>query len=124
MLDELLMRSEQPNRDFVVDFETKTLREARELIVSKGLNAGHAFADKIPHPRLWRLLAHVNDVSIVIVLLLILKSLASSILQAAIEDLDFAMAERAFVRCGDYYGVQLTKQLRSMPDKMKVRTSV
>lgn len=32
------------------------------------------------------------------------------------------MAERAFVRYGDYYGIQLVKQLRAMPDKMKVRS--
>ncbi len=30
-------------------------------------------------------------------------------------------AERAFVRCGDYYGIQLCKQLGAMPDKMKAR---
>jgi hypothetical protein len=40
---------------------------------------------------------------------------------AALEDLELTIAEKAFVRCGDYYGVQLVKQLSSMPDKMKAR---
>jgi WD repeat-containing protein 35 len=38
-----------------------------------------------------------------------------------VEALDLVTAERAFVRCGDYYGVQLSKQLAAMPDKMKAR---
>ena len=27
-------------------------------------------------------------------------------------------------RCGDYYGIRLVQQLRSMPDKMKARAEV
>ena len=100
-LDELLVHPDQPNKDCVVDFESKSLREAREEIISGGLQAGYAYVDRNPHPRLWRLLAH-----------------------KALEDLELAMAERAFVRCSEYYGVQLVKQLRSMPDKMKARAEV
>lgn len=96
-LDELLVHPDQPNKDLVADFESKSLREGREEIIAGGLQAGYAFIDKNPHPRLWLLLAH-----------------------KALEDLDLPMAERAFVRCGDYYGIQLVKQLRAMPDKMKV----
>ena len=40
---------------------------------------------------------------------------------AALEEMDLVVAEKAFVRCGDYYGVQLVKQLGAMPDKMKAR---
>ena len=58
----------------------------------------YTYADKNPHPRLWKLLAN-----------------------AALEDLELTIAEKAFVRCGDYYGVQLVKQLSAMPDKMKAR---
>ena len=58
----------------------------------------YTYADKNPHPRLWKLLAN-----------------------AALEELDLVVAEKAFVRCGDYYGVQLVKQLGAMPDKMKAR---
>lgn len=104
LLDELLVRPEQPDRECVIDHETKSLREARERIVSDGLQGGYSYADKAPHPRLWKLLA-----------------------ETALEELDLAMAERAFVRCGDYYGIQLVKHLRaicSVSDKMKARAEV
>lgn len=67
----------------------------------EGLQAGYAYADRNSHPRLWKLLAN-----------------------AALEELDLAVAEKSFVRYGDYYGVQLVKQLSSMPDKMKARAEV
>ncbi len=60
-MDELLLHPEQPSRDTVVDFETKTLRDAREVILAQGLTAGYASVDKSPHPRLWKLLAHVGS---------------------------------------------------------------
>lgn len=100
-LDDLLAHPEQPTRENVVAFESKTLREIREKIAVDGLGGGLAYAEKNSHPRLWQLLA-----------------------QAALEELDLDMAERSFVRCSDYYGIQLVKQLRSMTDKMKARAEV
>jgi WD repeat-containing protein 35 len=37
ILDDLLTRPEQPSRDFVVDFESKSLREAREKVTVGGI---------------------------------------------------------------------------------------
>jgi WD repeat-containing protein 35 len=96
-----MARPEQPSKDFVVNFETKSLREARERVNAGGLQAGFAYADQNPHPRLWRLLA-----------------------TSALQELELNMAERAFVRCGDYYGIKLVQQLRTMPDRMKARAEV
>ena len=48
---------------------------SRELLEKVGLKDAMTFIGENPHPRLWRLLA-----------------------EAAIEDLDFATAESAFVR--------------------------
>lgn len=45
-------------------------------------------------------------------------------LKSALEDLDLNIAERAFVRFGDYHGIQLVKQLRTMSDRMKARAEV
>ena len=59
-LDELMVHPDQPNREWVVDFETKTLRDTRDVIHSQGLNVGYSVVDKSPHPRLWKLLAHVR----------------------------------------------------------------
>lgn len=101
LLDELAARPDPPNKDCVVDSESRMLREARDEIISGGLAGGYAYIDKHPHPRLWKLLAH-----------------------KALEDLELDTAERSFVRYQDYYGVQLVKQLRGMSDKMKARAEV
>ena len=68
------------------------------MIAAEGLQGGYVYAEKHSHPRLWKLLA-----------------------TAALEDLEFPIAEKSFVRCSDYYGVQLVKQLQAMPDKMKAK---
>lgn len=100
-LDDLFIHPDQPTRECVVTFETKTLREIRDKITVEGLSGGLAYADQNPHPRLWQLLA-----------------------QSALEELDLDMAEKAFVRYHDYHGIQLVKQLRQMSDKMKARAEV
>ena len=101
LLDELTAHPDPPNKDCVIDHESRLLREAREEIISSGLMGGYSYIERNPHPRLWRLIAH-----------------------KALEDLNVNMAERAFVHCKDYHGIQLVKQLRSMPDSMKARAEV
>ena len=101
LLDEITANPETPNKEFVVDSESRLIRESRDEIISSGLAGGYAFVNKNPHPRLWRLLAH-----------------------KALEDLELDIAERSFVKCQDYYGIQLVKQLRTMSDKMKARAQV
>ncbi len=54
-----------------------------------GIADASVFIEDNSHPRLWNLLA-----------------------EAALEKLDFATAERAFVKTGDYNGVQLVKRLQ------------
>jgi WD repeat-containing protein 35 len=97
-MDSLVMHPDKISRDCVIDFETRTLREVRDVITTEGLQGGYVYAEKHSHPRLWKLLA-----------------------TAAVEDLELVIAEKAFVRCGDYYGIQLVKQLQAMTDKMKAR---
>ena len=101
ILDELFSNPENPSKDLLPQLETKTLRDAKDAVAMNGLSGGYSFIDKTPHPRLWKLLA-----------------------QLALEEMDWGIAERAFVKCGDYYGIQLVKQLRAMPDKMKARAEV
>jgi WD repeat-containing protein 35 len=100
-LDDLLVAPDDPKREQIVIYETKLLRDMRERIATGGLVAGQAFANKNAHPRIWRLLG-----------------------DAALEELDFNIAEKAFVRREDYYAIQLVKRLKSMPDKMKARAEV
>lgn len=97
-MDTLMMHPDKIAREYVFDYESKALREARDLIAAEGLPAGYTFAERNSHPRLWKLLA-----------------------VSALEDMELGIAEKAYVRCGDYHGVQLVKQLLLMPDKMKAR---
>jgi WD repeat-containing protein 35 len=97
-LDTLVAHPDKVTKDCLIDFETRTLREVRDVITTDGLQGGYVYAEKHSHPRLWKLLA-----------------------TAALEDLELTVAEKAFVRCGDYYGIQLVKQLQLMTDKMKAK---
>ncbi len=101
LLDELMVKPDQPNKECVVDYESKSLREVREKITVEGLQGGYLYAEKSPHPRLYKLIA-----------------------QSALEVLDLNMAEKSFVKSNDYYGIQLVKQLSAMPDKIKARAEV
>lgn len=49
----------------------------------------YTFIEDNSHPRLWRILA-----------------------ESALERLDFVMAEKAFVKCSDYQGIQFVKRLK------------
>ena len=97
-MDTIMMHPDKISRECVIDFETRPLREVRDVITTEGLQGGYVYAEKHSHPRLWKLLA-----------------------TAALEDLELTIAEKAFVRCGDYHGIQLAKQLQQMTDKMKAK---
>ena len=104
LLDELIAdpdRSVEYLKQCMIDFETKSLRDAREILNTVGVEEASSFIEEHPHPRLWRLLA-----------------------EAALEQLDFGVAEKAFVRCEDYPGIQLVKRLRLLDDEPKQRAEV
>lgn len=65
------------------------LREVGDKIAQEGWEKAYESACENPHPRLWRLLA-----------------------EKALEDLDLLSAEKAFVKYGHYYGIQLVKNLK------------
>ncbi|CAM9895088.1 unnamed protein product [Heterosigma akashiwo] len=97
----VMYNPENPEADMVFEHETAPLREARELVRNAGLQEAQAYAAARPHPRLWRLVA-----------------------EAALEALDLGAAERAFVRCGDYGGLQAVRRLQGLSDRMKQRAEV
>jgi WD repeat-containing protein 35 len=101
LLDEILANPEQPERGLVLDFQTRSLREAKELLDNVGLAEACEYIQDHPHPRLWALLA-----------------------EAALEQLDFGMAERGFVKCGDYSGIQYVKRLQLLNDRVKQKAEV
>jgi hypothetical protein len=84
------LQPDQPDSEFMVMYETRSLRDTRELLKSTAMEDAYAFVDNNTHPRLWRILA-----------------------EHALEGLDFVMADKAFVRCADY---QVTSRYsRTMP---------
>lgn len=102
LIDEVIQNPESPRKEVLLDFETKSLRDTRDIL-TKVLNLKDAFnyVEANPHPRLWRLLA-----------------------EAALDQLDFSVAEKAFVRFEDYQGIQLVKRLRLLDDRIKQKAEV
>lgn len=101
LLDEILSNPDQPDKGMIIDFQTRSLRDAKELLDNVGLAEACEYIQDHPHPRLWSLLA-----------------------EAALEQLDFGMAERGFVKCGDYSGIQYVKRLQLLNDRVKQKAEV
>uniref|UniRef100_F6XLP3 WD repeat domain 35 n=1 Tax=Monodelphis domestica TaxID=13616 RepID=F6XLP3_MONDO len=91
LLDEILKNPEHPNKDYIINFEIRSLRDSRALIEKVGIDDASQFIEDNPHPRLWRLLA-----------------------EAALQKLDLQTAEQAFVRCKDYQGIKFVKRLGNL----------
>lgn len=94
LLDEVLREPDTPSNEHILDLEVKSLRDTRDLLEKVGIKDALSFIEENPHPRLWRLLA-----------------------EAAIEDLDLATAESAYVRCKDYPGIQFIKRLQNIQNQ-------
>uniref|UniRef100_A0A3Q2X111 WD repeat-containing protein 35 n=1 Tax=Haplochromis burtoni TaxID=8153 RepID=A0A3Q2X111_HAPBU len=91
LLDEIMKDPERPNKDNLINFEIRSLRDSRALIEKVGIEEASQFIEDNPHPRLWRLLA-----------------------EAALQKLDLKTAEQAFVRCKDYQGIEFVKRLGNL----------
>jgi WD repeat-containing protein 35 len=118
LLDELLTSPDHPSQDLVMDLESKKLRELKDKIELEGLKGGYNFIEKQSHPKLWKILAQV---CLIYINVNVFHSYIFILSQTSLERVDFDMAEKAFARFGDYFGIQFVKQLRTMPDKMKVK---
>ncbi|KAG5463440.1 MAG: hypothetical protein BJ554DRAFT_7523, partial [Olpidium bornovanus] len=89
------------SKDVVVQLETKSLRDTRNIISQVGLPDAVQFVEKHPHPRLWRLIA-----------------------EAALEQLEYSVAQKAFIRCVDYHGIQFVKRVQKFDDKLKQKAEI
>ena len=70
----------------MIDYETKTLRHVRDLL-NVGLDDALQEIEENGHPRLWKLLSG-----------------------AALKALKFTLAEKSFVNCKDYQGIQVSEK--------------
>ncbi|KAJ8290228.1 hypothetical protein GJAV_G00010260 [Gymnothorax javanicus] len=101
LLDEILKDPDRPNKDYLINFEIRSLRDSRALIEKVGIEDASQFIEDNPHPRLWRLLA-----------------------EAALQKLDLKTAEQAFVRCKDYQGIELVKRLGNLQSESMKQAEV
>ncbi|XP_016132225.1 WD repeat-containing protein 35 [Sinocyclocheilus grahami] len=101
LLDEIMRDPEVPNKDYLINFEIRSLRDSRALIEKVGIEDASQFIEDNPHPRLWRLLA-----------------------EAALQKLDLKMAEQAFVRCRDYQGIEFVKRLSNLQSEAMKQAEV
>jgi WD repeat-containing protein 35 len=102
LIDEVIQNPENPRKEVLLDFETKSLRDTRDILTKvSNLKDSFNYVDQNPHPRLWRLLA-----------------------EAALDQLEFSVAEKAFVRFEDFQGIQLVKRVKQLDDRMKQKAEV
>ena len=103
LLDDILKEPEEIKniKDMFIDFEAKSLRDTRDLLTTVSLKEAVEFVEQNPHRRLWQL---VNE--------------------AALDKLNFSLAERAMVKNEDYYGVQLVNTISKMEEKVKQKAEV
>ena len=52
-LDDIMQRPENPTQSDIVEFDSKALKDTRELLDKKELQEATVFIEKNPHPRLW-----------------------------------------------------------------------
>jgi WD repeat-containing protein 35 len=94
LLDDIMKRPENPDLADIIDFDTKSLRDTRELLEGVSLQDATQFIENNPHPKLWKLLA-----------------------ESALNKLDFKVAEHAYVKCKDFYGLEFVKKLQNLTNQ-------
>ena len=93
-IDELLLNPDAPHFELIVDHHTKALRDVQEVLNRASITDAYSFITDNSHPRLWKLLA-----------------------EHSLQNLNFVMADKAFVQCADFHGIQFVKQLQSLDNK-------
>lgn len=101
LMDDIIANPEHPDKDYMVNFETKSLRDTRELINTVPISEAFQFIEDNPHQRLWRILA-----------------------ESALEQQNFVVADKAFVRCSDYQGIQFVKRLKVLTNAKQQKAEV
>lgn len=101
LLDDVLQDAEHPTKECIATWEIKSLRDTRDLLDKVGIDDATVFVEDNPHPRLWRLLA-----------------------ESALAKLELDIADRAFVRCEDYPGIEFVKKLKKLDDRFKQQAEV
>lgn len=94
--DSLLFSPPRP-----AQLQSRALRDTRELIQRVSAADVYTFVEQSSHPRLWRILA-----------------------EDCLEKLEFAVAEKAFVRLSDYCGIRFCRRLQQVDGRLKQKAEV
>ncbi|OAE19425.1 hypothetical protein AXG93_4273s1210 [Marchantia polymorpha subsp. ruderalis] len=100
-LDEVMRQPEKLGKEHVFNYETKSLRDTRQMLKAVEIQDAFIYVEDHSHPRLWRSLA-----------------------EYALETLDLSVAEKAFVRCEDFYGIQFVKGLHIIKERNKQKAEI
>ncbi|KAJ1564911.1 WD repeat-containing protein 35, partial [Nowakowskiella sp. JEL0078] len=100
-LDDIIRDPDTQSKSCIIQLETKSLRDTRNILSQVGLTDAINFVENNPHPRLWRLIA-----------------------DGALEALDFTTAQKAFLKCLDYSGLQFIKKIQKLNDTKKQRAEI
>ena len=103
LLDDILKDPEEIKSitEMIVEYEAKSLRDTRDFLTTVSLKDAVEFVEKNPHRRLWKLIA-----------------------EASLDKLNFQIAERAFVKNEDYYGVLFVNRLQQLDEKFKQKAEI
>ena len=101
LMDDIMQYPEKQSKENVINFETKSLRDTRNLLHNVSMQDAYQFVEDNSHPRLWHLLA-----------------------EHAMDNLNLVIAEKAFVQCSDYHGIQFVKQLQTSDDVLKQQAQI
>jgi WD repeat-containing protein 35 len=69
--------------------------------LTSGFDEAMKYAEEVSHPRIWKLIA-----------------------ESALEAQDFQVAQKAFIRSGDFHGIQFVKRLMKVEDVNKQKAEV
>ncbi|UJR15120.1 hypothetical protein I4U23_002085 [Adineta vaga] len=105
MLDEIMkmhLRGVQaPSADYLTIYDNKILRDMKTACEKLPLEQVSTLIEKDPHPQLWRALG-----------------------EAALNHLDIKVAEHAFVKIHDYYGLQFLRRLQQFQGEQFKRAEI
>ncbi|KAL9655556.1 hypothetical protein ABK040_002223 [Willaertia magna] len=100
-LDDVMSNPDVPGSDVVITYETRSLRDTKEIIKSVSIRDANEFVKQNPHPRLWRLLA-----------------------EAALKELSLDTSYKSYIQCGDYHGVYFVKQVKQLDSEAKQKAEI
>lgn len=103
LLDEIFKNPDvhMAPEELMMKFETKSLKETRELIMKVDIKEAFDRVEKNPYPRLWRIIA-----------------------EASLNKLELDIAQKAFVKVDDYQGLMFVNKLKKLEDPTKQKAEV